>query len=123
MNNTVEMENILQENVFYYTERKLRKIYQDSDLHSNVIALIISLLLTPNRGTLDENYTSQHPINDGKSNILFLLHHHLNHPSNQHIIPLILGKVSHIKPYPAGQRLIKLLCISLTDISQYSDWY
>ena len=115
------MDEILTENLFYYSERKLRKIYEDDDLHVLVISLMISLLLTPNRGTLDEYYTSQYPINDGKPNILYLMHFHLNHPGNQHILPLLLQKMTEVHPFPAGQRLLKLLCISLSDMSIYTD--
>lgn len=43
-------DEILSENIFYYSERRLRKIYSDKELHSNILALIISLLLTPVRG-------------------------------------------------------------------------
>jgi hypothetical protein len=70
---------------------------------------------------LDENYTSSNPIQDGKPNILYLLHFHLNHPSNQLILPLLLEKMSLIQPYPAGQRLLKLLCQSFTDMNFYSE--
>jgi len=53
---------------------------------------------------------------------LFLLHHHLNHNSNKNILPLILEQISKIKPFPAGQRILKLLCSSFTDIGIYTDW-
>jgi len=39
-------------------ERKLRKLYEDDELHSMIIALTISLLLKPTRGVLDELYCS-----------------------------------------------------------------
>ena len=102
------------ESIFYYSERKyvhffflpislrLRKIYSDDELHANIVALLLTLLLTTDRGTLDDLYNSQHPIINGKPNILFLLHFHLNHPSNQKVIPLILSRMAYIRPYPAG---------------------
>jgi len=111
----------LSEDLFYYSERKLRKIYEDNDLHSLMISLMISLLLTPKKGTLDEHYTSQYPVDEGKPNIPYILHFHLNHPSNQHIPPLVLSRVVEISSFPAGQRLLKLLCISLSDMSIYTD--
>jgi serine/threonine protein kinase len=46
----------------------------------------------------------------------------MNHQSNQVIIPLIMEQMSEIKPYPAGQRLLKLLCSDLNDLSIYKDW-
>lgn len=115
------MEEFLTENTFYYSERRLRKIYDDDELHVLVLSLVISLLLTPNRGVLDELYCSQYPINNGKPNILYLLHFHLNHPSNQHILPVLLSKMSEISPYPAGQRLLKLLVIIFSNMEIYSD--
>lgn len=86
-----------------------------------VITLMISLLLNPSRGTLDEHYTCQNPFNDGRQNILYIMHVHLNHPGNQHILPLLLEKSIEINPFPAGQRLLKLLCIALSDMSIYTD--
>lgn len=50
------------------------------------------------------------------------MHYHLNHKSNKHLIPSILAKISDLKPYPAGQRLLKLLCIDLNDTSLYKGW-
>jgi serine/threonine protein kinase len=46
----------------------------------------------------------------------------MNHKSNRHIVPLILARMSDIKPYPAGQRLLKLLCTDLNDTSLYKGW-
>jgi len=67
---------------YYLKERSMRPIYQDEELHVLMISMIVCLLLTPERGTLDDLYCSQFPIDNGKQNILFLLHHHLNHPKN-----------------------------------------
>jgi len=60
---------------------------------------------------------------EGKQNILFLLHHHLNHLSNQQVLPELQRTLAFVKPYPAGQRLLKLLCRAFTDISLYYDWH
>ena len=90
-------------------------------MHSLILSLMISLILTPERGVLEELYCSQYPINNNKPNILYLLHFHLNHPSNQHILPLLLSKMCFIDQYPAGQRLLKLLCIAFSDSSIYTD--
>lgn len=52
----------LSEEVFYMLERAERPIYQDEDLHVLMLALMLCLLLKPQRGTLDELYCSQFPI-------------------------------------------------------------
>jgi serine/threonine protein kinase len=61
-------------------------------------------------------------IADGMLNYLHILHFHLNHATNKHVVPLILGHLSDMKPYPAGQRLLKLLCMDLNDTSLYRGW-
>lgn len=77
----------------YNQERSFRGIYHDDELHALIIFLIFSLILTPQRGTLDNLYCSRYPIADGKPPVLHFLHYHLNHPANQNLIPLILKKV------------------------------
>jgi len=37
-------------------------------------------------------------------------------------VPLVLNHMSHLKPFPAGQRLLKLLCEDLNDTSIYKNW-
>jgi hypothetical protein len=61
-----------------------------------MLSLVVCLLLTPERGTLDELYCSQYPLDNGKQNVLFLLHHHLNHHMNKHesLILKVVGRVS-----------------------------
>lgn len=44
----------------------MRKVYAEEELHAYVVSLIISLLLTPVRGTLDELYCSQFPMEHDK---------------------------------------------------------
>lgn len=70
------------EEVFYMKERGVRPIYQDEELHVLMLSLMMCLLLKPERGTLDEFYCSQFPIQDDNQNILYLLHWHLSHPKN-----------------------------------------
>lgn len=113
---------VLKENEFYEQERRQREIYSDEELHVYILSLIFCLLLTPTRGTLEELYCSQYPINNGKPNVLFLLHRHLNHSSNQHILPRLVKIVGHIVPPLAGQRLLKLLCAQFFDGTIYTDW-
>ncbi|CAD8058754.1 unnamed protein product [Paramecium primaurelia] len=114
----LNFSNQPKDELFYFSERKLRKIYSDEELHANCLSLLICLLIKPIRGTLDDLYCSQYPIINGKPNILYLLHYHLNHPQNQKVIKLVLQKITNIKII----RLLKLLCISLFDITQYTDW-
>ena len=40
----------------YYTERQLKKLYEDDELHVLLVSLLMSLLLTPERGVLEEMY-------------------------------------------------------------------
>jgi hypothetical protein len=63
------LEELLSEDMIYFYERKLRKLYDDDELHALIISLMITLLITPNSGVLDPVYCSQHPVS---------IHHH-NH--------------------------------------------
>ena len=36
----------------------MRKVYSDEKLHGNIVSLLISLLLKPDLGTLDDLYCS-----------------------------------------------------------------
>jgi hypothetical protein len=53
---------------------------------------------------------------------LYILHYHLNHESNKNVIPLIGELIAKIKPYLSGQRLLKLLTNSFTDLTNYKNW-
>ena len=55
-------------------------------------------------------------------NVLYILHYHLNHSSNKSIIPILSDGVTKIKPYLSGQRLLKLLYNSFTDLKYYENW-
>lgn len=46
----------MSEDLFYYSERKLRKLYSDSELHANCLALLINLLIKPTKGSLEDIY-------------------------------------------------------------------
>lgn len=106
--------------LIYSSERKIRKIYSNKTLHSEAILLVLSLLL--NKGLLDPEYCDQFPITHGKINVLYILHHHLNEESNRAVIPILAEAVAKIKPYLAGQRLLKLLSTNFTDLSHYKNW-
>ena len=51
---------------FYLKERSMRPIYQDEELYVLMLSLTVCLLLTPERGTLDDLYCSQYPLDNGK---------------------------------------------------------
>jgi hypothetical protein len=57
-----QLEDALSDEMIYFYERKLRKLYDDDELHALVISLMIALLITPNSGVLDPTYCSQHPV-------------------------------------------------------------
>lgn len=57
-----KLEEFLSEDMIYYYERKLRKLYDDDELHALVISLMITLLITPNSGVLETMYCAQHPV-------------------------------------------------------------
>ena len=103
-----------EKNMIYWTERRIRKIYSSKVLHAQSVLLILSLVLY--KGQLDPLYCDQMPIINGKLNVLYILHHHLNHPFNSSILPLLKKEVSIIKPYRAGERLLKLLVVDLTSL-------
>jgi serine/threonine protein kinase len=121
-NELASSREVLQEPEFYERERLQREVYCDDELHVSMLGLVFCLLLTPTRGTLEESYCLQYPINNGKPNVLFMLHSHLNHPSNQHILPRLAQLVSHIVPPLAGQRLLKLLCTAFFNSNLYTGW-
>lgn len=106
--------------LIYTRERRIRKIYSGRTMHSSAVLLVLSLLLK--RGLLDPLYCDQYPIMNGKINVLYILHHHLNHEANYSILSHLTEGVSRIKPYPAGQRLLKLLASPFTNMSLYSEW-
>ena len=118
----IKEEDLTNLNQFYIKELNNRLLYHDTELHIYIIGLIISLIITPTRGTLDELYCCRLPFEFNKMNILFLLHHHINHPKNEVILPGLMKVVSNIIPYSSGQRLLKLLSTKLFDISIYKNW-
>lgn len=53
---------------------------------------------------------------------MHILHYHLNEVNNAPIVPLVAELVCNIKPYLSGQRLLKLLSTSFSDLSHYNNW-
>jgi len=115
-------EDLSNLNIFYLKERNNRLLYHDNELQIYIIGLIMCLIITPFRGTLDEVYCSSYPYEFNKSNILYLLHHHINHPNNESIMPGLLKLISNIIPYGSGQRLLKLISTKLFNKCIYKDW-
>jgi len=89
-----EQQTIISLNDAYKQARNKRGIYMDDELHWLMIFLIFSLILTPERGTLDDLYCTRKPLEDDKPHVLHYLHYHLNHYANQTLIPKLLRKVS-----------------------------
>ena len=103
---------------FYQTERLNVKLYADVELHALMLKLILSLLLKPNRGTLDPKYCEQYPINNGKENYLFILQKHFSREENSQVINHLVNESDSMQS-KGMRRLIRLLCPKLFDISLY----
>ncbi|KAF4711146.1 hypothetical protein FOZ63_006010 [Perkinsus olseni] len=68
--------------LFYDCGRKCRRLYRSEELQEGVLQLLLLLLLSATRGTLDCRYSDQFPALNGKVNVLFMLSVHLSHKSN-----------------------------------------
>ncbi|KAF4755536.1 hypothetical protein FOZ63_028412, partial [Perkinsus olseni] len=68
--------------LFYDCGRKCRRLYRSEELQEGVLHLLLLLLLSATRGTLDCRYCDQFPALNGKVNVLFMLSVHLSHQSN-----------------------------------------
>lgn len=79
----IKEEDLSNLNLFYLKERNNRLLYHDPELQVLLISLLMCLIITPSRGTLDELYCSSYPYVFNKMNILYLLHLHLNHRDNK----------------------------------------
>src|SRR5690606_5585909 len=88
-------ESIHDEECNYESEKNNRKLYDNDELHVEMIALLINLLITKNE-TLDHNYTDQHPTARNMINIPYLLHMHVNHKANESIIPKLHDTISKL---------------------------
>lgn len=92
-----------------------RPLYIHEELHYTILRIVLLLIIVPETGTLDPMYCSQFPANDGMPNILWILHHHLNHPRNEKFaLRLISSDIS-----PAAKRLLRLTCYTLFDSTLY----
>ena len=92
----------------YEASRLIRPLYSSAALHVSLVTLLLELLVDPFTGTLDEFYCDQFPSDNDKPNILFVLHCHLNHTANHHIIPILNSRVQGMGP--SVIILWKILC-------------
>jgi len=108
----------------YKMERSMIPLYADPEIHELVVYLLIRLALTADCRNIESAYTShinpqQQSENDGAAgfNLLFTLHHHLNHPYNAQLLP---GLAARLKA--GGHQtylLFKLLCGATFDEASY----
>ncbi|KAH3742472.1 protein kinase [Pelomyxa schiedti] len=101
----------------YMKLRENIKLYLDPRLHTSIIVLITSILLT-NIGGFDQTYSDQFPLENKKQNVTYLLGMHLNHAMNASIIPQLTREL--VKLSDAHFGLLKLLCPTFlkTDLYQ-----
>jgi len=116
----LSMHGVVHENIFYFEAREQRRIYEDPELHSLILTLILALLLTPKRGLLDSTYVEQYPTANRKRNVPFLFSFHINHCANRNILPWLSQQVEAIS-HIGGLRLLKLLCETAMHRWMYSN--
>mmetsp|Transcript_18645 Transcript_18645/g.25756 ORF Transcript_18645/g.25756 Transcript_18645/m.25756 type:complete len:973 (+) Transcript_18645:2-2920(+) len=109
-------DDVLERNHRYLQARRSRKVYSSPELQALAITLIVSLMIRSN-GTLEEKYTGQFPLTQGKLNIPFILHKHINHPANMDVVEPLVKMVQDAGD--AEYRLLKLLCARLFDPSKF----
>ena len=102
----------------YVLERSHRLVYVNPELHSLLLELLLTLLIT-RHGTLESHYSDVEPSLNHRLNTLFLLQLHLNEPANEHVLPLLLDRV-HKRSDSALVRLLRLLCRRLFDPEDYT---
>jgi len=112
---------VVNQTIFYFEGRQRRRIYEDPELHSLMLTLILTLLLTPKRGLLDARYCDQYPLQNHKRNVPFLLSFHLNHSANRAVLPWLSQQVEAIT-HLGGLRLLKLFCESAMHRWMYANW-
>lgn len=119
---TTRQTPVIASSARYEEERDKRPIYRDRELHLALVRLLLLLLLTTS-GALDPLTTGQLPSERHIPNVLFLLHHHLNHPENAFLLPGLL-QWAQSEEGPRGMavlRLLRLLSRSFFRPSTYGD--
>lgn len=102
----------------YLRERNNRKFYKDERLHVRLLTLLISIITTT-KETLDSRYIDQYPVQRNMLNIPYCLHQHINHPSNEQVIPYLH---SEVKKLGRGAMIfLKLICKKLFQSSLYQN--
>jgi len=81
-----------------------------------VLETVLELLLTEH-GQLDPAYCCLQPLEQRRQNVLYMLGHHLAHPSNAAITAPLLERAAKIGP-PAV-RLLRILCARLFSGDKY----
>ena len=77
----------------YNIATQWRKIYAHANIHKECIKFILTILLTENCNSLEEEFTGQYPIQSGKLHYLFYLQCHLSQPDNQEFLHVMLQKL------------------------------
>ena len=81
-----------------------------------MLETVLELLLTEH-GQLDPAYCCLQPLEQRRQNVLYMLGHHLAHPSNAAITAPLLERAAKIGP-PAV-RLLRILCAGLFSGDKY----
>jgi len=113
--------DVIHQNLFYFEGRQRRWIYCDDEMHTLILALILALLVKPEKGLLDPRYCHQQPLAHKQRNILFLLSLHLNHSANKGILPQLTQHVDSIC-HTGALRPLKLLCENSMHRWMYANW-
>eukprot|EP01105_Mastigella_eilhardi_P019982 TRINITY_DN4728_c0_g1_i4.p1 TRINITY_DN4728_c0_g1~~TRINITY_DN4728_c0_g1_i4.p1 ORF type:complete len:1345 (-),score=379.66 TRINITY_DN4728_c0_g1_i4:118-4152(-) len=104
----------------YLARRENVKLYLDQNLHTTVLLVTCTLLLS-NTGTLDPTYSDQFPVANKKQNVPFLLALHVNNSNNCGIVPLLARKM--VKMTDAHVCLLKLLSTNYFVPELYQNLY
>eukprot|EP00698_Gefionella_okellyi_P005948 TRINITY_DN1537_c0_g2_i1.p1 TRINITY_DN1537_c0_g2~~TRINITY_DN1537_c0_g2_i1.p1 ORF type:complete len:1903 (-),score=492.44 TRINITY_DN1537_c0_g2_i1:11-5278(-) len=99
----------------YFQERARRKVFRSEELHCAMLELVLSMMIGPS-DTLEPLYADVDPSRNGNLNILYYLHAHLNHPSNESVLPVLSDRVRE----DSQKRLLKLMCRHLFSSNLYT---
>ena len=99
----------------YEYRRKSRRIYVNSEVHKQIIMLIMNLIVSENGG-LDPLYTDQFPDLKGMKDVLFILSCHLDHPSNAQVAKDLFCQE---KLNPGILEILRLTSQQFFDMSKY----
>jgi len=110
----------------YKVERSMIPLYHDPVIHELVVYLLLNLALTSDWRSIESLYSSytdpqqEQSENDGVPgfNLMYTLHHHLNHPLNSKLLP---GLAARLRSDGLSGRytVLKLLCSAMFDADSY----